>query len=725
MFNSGGRLADVDDQLLPELTLLSRYYIFTEKVQREAPAVIESASPPANWPTDGTIEFQSYSMRYRPDNELVLKNLSFSIGRREKIGIVGRTGAGKSSLTHALMRTVEADSGRIIIDGIDISTIGLYDLRSRIGIIPQDPALFFGSIRDNLDPMHEYSDDEIWAAIKAARIEHLLEKPTEKYVEEPEDDYDKNNGIWLEGTGLDKWVRYEGRNFSVGERQLVSLCRALLWKRQILILDEATANVDNKTDQTIQAVLRQEFKDCTVLTIAHRLDTIMDCDRILVMDQGTVVEFDTPQRLMAQDGHFSRLLESMRLNQEQSNALSVHEAKFDHSISESETDATPMESLAPLDYDSGSLNPSEDSEQMDSLAKEKSSYSPPPDGGYGWVVVVCCFLLEFFAEGPTSAFGVFQDYYVNDKFKGRVSNSTISLIGVFNSSSMSILGVVSGKLSLTFLPAAVVPSQWFERHRGLATGTVNLGIGVGGIVWTQFNHLLIKKISVAWVLRLTSIIVLALCSVSLLLIKTFQPTSTRQTTSWRSLRNRNLLTFMAASFFTGVSSLIPFFYLPGYAKDVGISANNGALITSIANAASLVGRLLATMFSDYFGPVVVLLCAYTLTSSGILAIWTSTRNFSGTMAFGIIYGLGYGAIFTQTSAFVAKYFGVDKLPVFVGLYYTFSGLGFLFGPPIAGILLEKTQSWGSPYIGLELYCGLPMVIALVAIVAVKMNTRQA
>ncbi|KAJ2852405.1 ATP-binding cassette glutathione S-conjugate transporter ycf1 [Coemansia brasiliensis] len=283
---------------------------------REAPAVIESANLPANWPTDGEIEFQNYSMRYRPNNELVLKNLSFSIGRREKIGVVGRTGAGKSSLTHALMRMVEPDSGRIIIDGIDISTIGLYDLRSRIGIIPQDPALFFGSIRDNLDPMNEYSDDEVWTAIRAAKIEYLLEKPTEKYIENPEDDGEAN-GIWLEGTGLEKWVKYDGRNFSVGERQLVSLCRALLWKRQILILDEATANVDNKTDQIMQAVLRQEFKDCTVLTIAHRLDTIMDCDKILVMDQGTVAEFDTPQRLLAQDGHFSRLLESMRLNQEQ------------------------------------------------------------------------------------------------------------------------------------------------------------------------------------------------------------------------------------------------------------------------------------------------------------------------------------------------------------------------------------------------------------------------
>ncbi|KAJ1858217.1 ABC transporter C member 13 [Coemansia sp. RSA 638] len=178
-------------------------------------------------------------------------------------------------------------------------------------IIPQDPVLFKGTIRDNLDPMDEYTDDEIWAAIRTAHIEGLLEKPTEKYIEDPRN---ADMGIWLEGTGLNKWVKYGGNNFSVGERQLISLCRALLWRRKILVLDEATANIDNKTDQLIQNVLSKEFKDCTVLTIAHRLNTVMDSNRILVMDQGTVAEFDTPKNLLARDGPFTQLVASMELN---------------------------------------------------------------------------------------------------------------------------------------------------------------------------------------------------------------------------------------------------------------------------------------------------------------------------------------------------------------------------------------------------------------------------
>ncbi|KAJ1858041.1 ABC transporter C member 13 [Coemansia sp. RSA 638] len=202
-------------------------------------------------------------------------------------------------------------AGKIIIDGIDIATIGLHDLRSRVSIIPQDPTLFSGTIRDNLDPMDEYTDDEIWAAIRATHIEGLLEKPTEKYIEDPRN---ADMGIWVEGIGLNKWIKYGGNNFSVGERQLISLCRALLWRRKILILDEATANIDNKTDQLIQTVLRKEFKDCTILTIAHRLNTVMDCDRILVMDQGTVAEFDTPKNLLARDGPFTQLVASMKLN---------------------------------------------------------------------------------------------------------------------------------------------------------------------------------------------------------------------------------------------------------------------------------------------------------------------------------------------------------------------------------------------------------------------------
>ncbi|KAJ2729606.1 hypothetical protein H4S00_000398 [Coemansia sp. D1744] len=250
-------------------------------------------------------------MQYNPTSSLVLSNLSFSVGSQEKIGIVGRTGAGKSSLVQAIMQMVEPAAGKIIIDGVDIATIGLHDLRSCISIIPQDPTLFEGTMRDNLDPMDEYTDDEVWAAVRTIRIEGLLEKPTEKYIENPRDD---KMGVWVEGVGLNMWVKYGGSNFSVGERQLISLCRALLWKRKILVLDEATANIDNKTDQLIQAVLRDEFKDCTVLTIAHRLNTVMDSDRILVMDQGSVAEFDTPKNLLARDGPFTQLVASMKLN---------------------------------------------------------------------------------------------------------------------------------------------------------------------------------------------------------------------------------------------------------------------------------------------------------------------------------------------------------------------------------------------------------------------------
>ncbi|KAJ1949694.1 hypothetical protein EC988_004670, partial [Linderina pennispora] len=240
--------------------------------------------------------------------------------------------------------------------------------------------------------------------------------------------------------------------------------------------------------------------------------------------------------------------------------------------------------------------------------KDTSAYAPPPDGGYGWVVVACSFLLEFFAEGPLSAFGVFQDYYVNDRFKGRVSNATIALVGVLSASSMASLGVVSGKLcekfgyriiplcgifllsmgyflasfatepwhllltqgilcgvgaALTFMPAVVIPAQWFERRRGRATGIVNLGIGVGGLVWTQFNHLLIKKISVAWTLRLTAIVVLVSCSAAVILIRTYQTTPIKKQVDIKALGDKNLILFLGGSFLTGIGSLIPFYYLPG------------------------------------------------------------------------------------------------------------------------------------------------------------------
>ncbi|ORX66711.1 P-loop containing nucleoside triphosphate hydrolase protein [Linderina pennispora] len=265
------------------LPSLARYYTYQE-LPREELGRSTGASLPEIWPSEGTIEFQDYSMRYRKDLDLVLNQVTFAVRRQEKIGIVGRTGAGKSSLTHALMRMVTPASGSVYIDGVDISSINLSALRSSISIIPQDPALFNGTIRENMDPLHET----------------IVNTPTELYRTD-----DQNSGPWVEGTGLDKWVEDGGKNFSIGQRQLVSLCRALLWKRKILVLDEATAN----------RVIREEFRDCTILTIAHRLRTVMDSDRILVMDQGRVAEFDTPASLLARDSLFKSLVESMELNE--------------------------------------------------------------------------------------------------------------------------------------------------------------------------------------------------------------------------------------------------------------------------------------------------------------------------------------------------------------------------------------------------------------------------
>ncbi|ORX63504.1 ABC transporter-like protein [Linderina pennispora] len=166
-------------------------------------------------------------MRYRENLDTVLNSISFSVGCNEKVGIVGRTGAGKSSLTYALLRLIEPAGGSIFIDGVDISTIGLQDLRSKISIIPQDPALFVGTIRENLDPLSEFTDDEVWTAIRKGHIEDLVDRPAQAH-----DVNDDSSGPWVEGTGLDKWVEDGGKNFSVGQRQLVSLCRALLWKRR-------------------------------------------------------------------------------------------------------------------------------------------------------------------------------------------------------------------------------------------------------------------------------------------------------------------------------------------------------------------------------------------------------------------------------------------------------------------------------------------------------------
>ncbi|XP_037708508.1 probable multidrug resistance-associated protein lethal(2)03659 [Drosophila subpulchrella] len=234
--------------------------------------------PPQSWPEEGKIEFDELSLRYMPDpkTENVLKSLSFVIKPREKIGIVGRTGAGKSSLINALFR-LSYNDGSVLIDKRDTSEMGLHDLRSKISIIPQEPVLFSGTMRYNLDPFDEYSDEKLWHSLEEVKLREVVANMA---------------------TGLETKITEGGSNFSVGQRQLVCLARAILRDNRILVMDEATANVDPQTDALIQTTIRKKFKDCTVLTIAHRLHTVVDSDKILVMDAGRAVEFRTPYELL-------------------------------------------------------------------------------------------------------------------------------------------------------------------------------------------------------------------------------------------------------------------------------------------------------------------------------------------------------------------------------------------------------------------------------------------
>uniref|UniRef100_A0A9J8D7L8 ABC-type glutathione-S-conjugate transporter n=1 Tax=Cyprinus carpio carpio TaxID=630221 RepID=A0A9J8D7L8_CYPCA len=250
---------------------------------KEAAWSIEGSSLPPSWPQKGAIEFQDYGLQYRKGLELALKGISVHIKEREKIGIVGRTGAGKSSLALGIFRILEAAKGQIYIDGINIAEIGLHDLRSRITIIPQDPVLFSGSLRMNLDPFDAYSDEEVWNALELAHLKNFVSELP-----------DKLNHECSEG----------GENISLGQRQLVCLARALLRKTKILVLDEATAALDLETDTLIQSTIRSQFEDCAVLTIAHRLNTIMDYTKVIVMDKGHIVEMDSPSNLIAKRGQF-------------------------------------------------------------------------------------------------------------------------------------------------------------------------------------------------------------------------------------------------------------------------------------------------------------------------------------------------------------------------------------------------------------------------------------
>ena len=301
--------------------------------------------------------------KYQPEGECVLRDLCFSVRHGEKVGIVGRTGSGKSSLAMSLFRIAELAAGKISIDGVDTSTLPLADLRNSIQIVPQIPTLYEGTVRSYLDPFGEYTDEDIWAAVVKARLVEVLRalrprspevvdsidkaprqpaplnSPYALEIDPEEDSKEDEEGRllgasssgtirnlllqpnresatgpvqWKDGSEtrllLGGWIEENGANISVGERQLFVLARALLRRSKLLVMDESTASVDRATDEKIQRVIREEFADSTCLTIAHRIDTIMDCDRVLVLDAGRLVEAGPPAELLRrEDGHFRRL----------------------------------------------------------------------------------------------------------------------------------------------------------------------------------------------------------------------------------------------------------------------------------------------------------------------------------------------------------------------------------------------------------------------------------
>ncbi|KAJ6669153.1 hypothetical protein lerEdw1_007962 [Lerista edwardsae] len=280
--------------------------VAVERVHEYTEVANENRDHPPDWPYSGEISMVDYQVRYRPELELVLDGISCDIKSTEKVrcceevGVVGRTGAGKSSLTNCLFRILEAAGGTILIDGLDIAMLGLHDLRQNLTIIPQDPVLFSGSLRMNLDPFDQYSDADVWHALELAHLKSYVHGLPE---------------------GLTYEVSEAGENLSVGQRQLLCLARALLRKSKILILDEATAAVDMETDHLIQETIRSEFADCTVLTIAHRLHTIMDSHRVMVLQAGKIVEFDSPEQLLLQKGIFAAMARDAGIVGTQNTAL--------------------------------------------------------------------------------------------------------------------------------------------------------------------------------------------------------------------------------------------------------------------------------------------------------------------------------------------------------------------------------------------------------------------
>ena len=283
------RLAILYTYLETDMTSVERVASYSKLEPN--PAYQIEAVPPRNWPEDGRIKFKNCSLVYYPGGPKVLKDIDLDIRPGEKIGITGRTGAGKSSLVSALFRMPEP-GGSIIISGISINTVNVRETRKALTIVPQQTFLFGGTLRQNLDPEEKHSDKEIWDILEKVNLKSMVEENQDK---------------------LDHWVTENGTNLSGGEQQLICIARALLQDRKIVVLDEAMANMDLETDQLIQDILRKELRNRTIITIAHRLDSIMDSDRIVVIDEGRVAEVGSPESLLSKkDGQFRRLYENYR-----------------------------------------------------------------------------------------------------------------------------------------------------------------------------------------------------------------------------------------------------------------------------------------------------------------------------------------------------------------------------------------------------------------------------
>ena len=247
----------------------------------------ETLSPPpaSPWPLHGAIEFKNVSVRYRPDLPLVLRDLSFSVKAGEKIGVVGRTGAGKSTLINLFYRVLEPEEGFISLDGLDISRVPLHLVRGAFTLISQDPYLFQGTLQRNLDPAGTLSRSALDTLIESLNIGDILSIP------------------------LDQQIALEGGNLSAGQKQLICILRAIIQKKKVILIDEATANIDLETEKVIQQVITKQFSDCTILTIAHRINTLLHSDRILVINKSRLEEYDTPSDLLAnKESYFSRLV---------------------------------------------------------------------------------------------------------------------------------------------------------------------------------------------------------------------------------------------------------------------------------------------------------------------------------------------------------------------------------------------------------------------------------